>query len=192
MFSEVSGREIDVRFASDIHAFCSRHVDPPELLHLADSSTMHRRNEALVATMNTLTLFCNVNDVQKWVLNIMTAELSMNKIKICYNLSPFPREDVPSGQNSKTKMASRNWVNCLSLWHFCSNSVSFGQNSGTSCYNSDYSIHIPGWLLKWLNLITAHGSVRNEPGSVTWLATKYLKSHWKINHIVTTEYIIVA
>ena len=46
----------------------------------------------------------------------------------------------------------------------------------------DYSIHVPGWLLKWLNLITAPGSVSNEPGSVTWLATKYLKTvRWR-NH----------
>ena len=43
-----------------------------------------------------------------------------------------------------------------------------------------YSIHVPGWMLKWLDLITAHGSVSNEPGSVTWLATKYLKTvSWK-------------
>ena len=47
---------------------------------------------------------------------------------------------------------------------------------------SFYSIHVPGWLLKWLNLITAPGSVSNEPGSVTWLATKYLKTvSWR-NH----------
>ena len=45
-----------------------------------------------------------------------------------------------------------------------------------------YSIHVPGWLQKLLNLITAHGSVSNEPGSVTWLATKYLKTvSWR-NH----------
>ena len=45
-----------------------------------------------------------------------------------------------------------------------------------------YSLHVPGWLLKWLDLITAHGSVTNEPGSVTWLATKYLKTvSWR-NH----------
>ena len=45
-----------------------------------------------------------------------------------------------------------------------------------------YSIHLPGWLQKWLNLITAPGSVSNEPGSVTWLATKYLKTvSWR-NH----------
>ena len=45
-----------------------------------------------------------------------------------------------------------------------------------------YSIHVPGWLQKWLNLITAPGSVSNEPGSVTWLATKYLKTvSWR-NH----------
>ena len=45
-----------------------------------------------------------------------------------------------------------------------------------------YSIHVPGWLLKWLNLITAPGSVSNEPGSVTWLATKYWKTvSWR-NH----------
>ena len=44
------------------------------------------------------------------------------------------------------------------------------------------SIHVPGWLQKWLNLITAPGSVSNEPGSVTWLATKYLKTvSWR-NH----------
>ena len=47
-----------------------------------------------------------------------------------------------------------------------------------------YSIHVPGWLQKWLNLITAPGSVSNEPGSVTWLATKYLKTvSWR-NHTV--------
>ena len=45
-----------------------------------------------------------------------------------------------------------------------------------------YSIHVPGWLQIWLNLITAPGSVSNEPGSVTWLATKYLKTvSWR-NH----------
>ena len=45
-----------------------------------------------------------------------------------------------------------------------------------------YSIHVPGWLQKWLNLITAPGSVSNEPGSVTWLATNYLKTvSWR-NH----------
>ena len=45
-----------------------------------------------------------------------------------------------------------------------------------------YSIHVPGWLQKWLNLITAPGSVSNEPGSVTWLATKYFKTvSWR-NH----------
>ena len=54
------------------------------------------------------------------------------------------------------------------------------------------------WLQKWLNLITAHGSVSNEPGSVTWLATKYLKTvSWRNhtetnNYIVTTEYNILA
>ena len=50
------------------------------------------------------------------------------------------------------------------------------------CIVISYSIHVPGWLLKWLNLITAPGSVSNEPGSVTWLATKYLKTvSWR-NH----------
>ena len=49
-------------------------------------------------------------------------------------------------------------------------------------YQFVYSIHVPGWLQKWLNLITAPGSVSNEPGSVTWLATKYLKTvSWR-NH----------
>ena len=47
---------------------------------------------------------------------------------------------------------------------------------------SNYSMHVTGWLQKWLNLITAPGSVSNEPGSVTWLATKYLKTvSWR-NH----------
>ena len=45
-----------------------------------------------------------------------------------------------------------------------------------------YSIHVPEWLQKWLNLITAPGSVSNEPGSVTWLATKYLKTVSWSNH----------
>ena len=49
-------------------------------------------------------------------------------------------------------------------------------------FNFNYSIHVPEWLQKWLNLITAPGSVSNEPGSVTWLATKYLKTvSWR-NH----------
>ena len=51
-------------------------------------------------------------------------------------------------------------------------------------YIVHYSIHVLGWLQKWLNLITAPGSVSNEPGSVTWLATKYLKTvSWR-NHTV--------
>ena len=73
--------EMDVRFASSSHALCSCHVDPPALLHLADSSHMHGRNVALVAAMNTPT-FCNVNYAQKkWVLNTMTDELTINVIK---------------------------------------------------------------------------------------------------------------
>ena len=41
---------------------------------------------------------------------------------------------------------------------------------------------MPGWLLKWLNLITAPSSISKEPVSVTWLATKYLKTvSWR-NH----------
>ena len=46
------------------------------------------------------------------------------------------------------------------------------------CFQAEcsiYSIHAPVWLQKWLNLITAPVPVSNEPGSVTWLATKYLK-----------------
>ena len=77
MFSEV-----DVRFASSFHALCSCHVDPPELLHLADSNPMHGRNVALVAVINTPTTFYNVNYVEKkWVLNIITDELSINEMK---------------------------------------------------------------------------------------------------------------
>ena len=45
-----------------------------------------------------------------------------------------------------------------------------------------YSMFVPGWLRKSLILIIAPGSVSNEPGSVTWLATKYLKTvSWR-NH----------
>ena len=63
-------------------------------------------------------------------------------------------------------------------WHnpqLCNNNY-----NKVTIYNKHYSIHVPGWLQKWLNLITAPGSVSNEPGSVTWLATKYLKTvSWK-------------
>ena len=49
-------------------------------------------------------------------------------------------------------------------------------------YKTNYSIHVSGWLQKWLNLTTAPGWVSNEPGSVTCLATKYLKTvSWR-NH----------
>ena len=46
----------------------------------------------------------------------------------------------------------------------------------------NHSVQVSGWLQKWLNLITALDSVSNEPGSVTCLATKYLKTaRWR-NH----------
>ena len=45
------------------------------------------------------------------------------------------------------------------------------------CDTNNYSIHIPGWLMKWLNLITVPDSASSEPGSVTWLATNYLRNH---------------
>ena len=64
------------------------------------------------------------------------------------------------------------------------NSSPPGQNGHQfSRYNIQiYNIHVLGWLLKWLNLITAPGSVSNEPRSVTWLATKYSKAvSWR-NH----------
>ena len=58
----------------------------------------------------------------------------------------------------------------------------YANNKQMGCLDKYYSIHVPGWLQKWLNLITAPGSVSNEPGSVTWLATKYLKTvSWR-NH----------
>ena len=117
--------EVDVRFAGSFHALCSRHADPPELPHLADRSPMHGRNVALVAAMNTPTTFCNINYVQKkWVLNIMTDKIINKWNEICCNLSY--RRGVSFGGNGKTKMASRSWVNCLSLWHFGNNSVSLG------------------------------------------------------------------
>ena len=58
----------------------------------------------------------------------------------------------------------------------------FQQGGVRNRWDLDYSIHVPGWLQKLLNLLTAPGSVSNEPGSVTWLATKYLKTvSWR-NH----------
>ena len=51
-FSRGIFSEVDLRFASSLHALCSRHVDLPKLLHLADSSPMHGRNVVLVAAMN--------------------------------------------------------------------------------------------------------------------------------------------
>ena len=95
-----SGRE------SSFHALNSRHIDPPKLLHLSNSSPMHGRSVALVAVMNTPTTFCNVNHMQKkeyyhdnWIINEWN--------KICCNLSYSPRGNVPSGGNGKTRMASR-------------------------------------------------------------------------------------
>ena len=75
------------------------------------------------------------------------------------------------------------WANCAILTH---SKTRLEKDNGVYCillgFIATYSIHVPGWLLKWLNLITAPGSVSNEPGSVTWLATKYLKTvSWK-NH----------
>ena len=97
MFSEV-----DVRFSSSFQALCSHHADPPELLHLADSSPMHGRNIALVAAMNKPTTFCNVSYVQKkWVLNKMTDELSINKI--CWNSSYSPGGVYPLVGTAKPK-----------------------------------------------------------------------------------------
>ena len=55
----------------------------------------------------------------------------------------------------------------------------------TVSLNKFYSIHVLGWLLKWLNFITAHGSVSNEPSSVTInnQVHMYLKNvSWR-NHI---------
>ena len=68
----------------------------------------------------------------------------------------------------------------FSLDDHCSSSIFIGWH--WEYWVKYYSIHVPGWLQKWLNLITAPGSVSNEPGSVTWLATKYLKTvSWR-NH----------
>ena len=72
----------------------------------------------------------------------------------------------------------------LSIWISSKNDNSNNDNSNNDMiwYNIIHNIHVPGWLQKWLNLITAPGSVNNEPGSVTWLATKYLKTvSWR-NH----------
>ena len=85
----------------------------------------------------------------------------------CVSLITTPNIDVIMGA-----MVSQ--ITCVSV--VCS-SVCSGADQ-----RKHYSIHVPGWLQKWLNLITAPGSVSNEPGSVTWLATKYLKTvSWR-NH----------
>ena len=61
-------------------------------------------------------------------------------------------------------------------------------------------MRVAGWLLKWLNLITAPGSVSNELGQShdkqssifekAMLSVAEIKL--KNNYIVTTEYIIFA
>ena len=90
------------------------------------------------------------------------------------------------GSSLRDKKALRKWIesintipckHCRMEGHHGSDSAIAGLTGG--CH---YSIHVPRWLQKWLNLITAPGSVSNEPGSVTWLATKYLKTvSWR-NH----------
>ena len=54
-----------------------------------------------------------------------------------------------------------------------------------------YSIHVPGWQLKWLNLITAPGSVSSKSGSVSHMTNNQVfenaqleKSYWKMNYII--------
>ena len=71
-------------------------------------------------------------------------------------------------------------IDILSREDFCAGFFFISPTTWRFVY--PYSIHVPGWLQKWLNLITAPGSVSNAPGSVTWLATKYLKTVSWINH----------
>ena len=57
----------------------------------------------------------------------------------------------------------------VSYWVFCGY---FGENTQhrtiyICVYIYIYSIRVPGWVLKCLNLITAPGLVSNQPGSVT-------------------------
>ena len=86
----------------------------------------------------------------------------------------------------------------MSFWYFIELVTQFESFLTYECYTFDimgancwnfvwyYSIRVPGWVLKCLNLITAPGSVSNQPSSVTWLATAGIsKIHavsWK-NHI---------
>ena len=71
----------------------------------------------------------------------------------------------------------------MTVWILAGNYISFTIAAGLIRL---YSIRVPGWVLKCLNLITAPGSVSNQPGSVTWLATAGIsKIHavsWR-NHI---------
>ena len=76
--------------------------------------------------------------------------------------------------NEQFFMAKKNQIDWDWVRHICVSKLTI--------IVSDYSIHVPRWLQKWLNLITAPGSVSNDPCSVTWLATKYLKTvSWR-NH----------
>ena len=97
-----------------------------------------------------------------------------------HDVSCIVRSEALRG-HSDTSMHSALRASCIdwSSWPLRASDLTMHD---TSCLNPYYSIHVPGWLQKWLNLITTPGSVSNEPGSVTWLATNYLKTvSWR-NH----------
>ena len=88
----------------------------------------------------------------------------------CYQIPNYP-EWVNGRRSSRLSLQKSSGD---MPWHKCGE------------WNLNYSIRVPGWVLKCLNLITAPGSVSNQPGSVTWLATAGIsKIHavsWR-NHI---------
>ena len=52
----------------------------------------------------------------------------------------------------------------MTVWILARKDINFSMAAGLIRF---YSIRVPGWVLKCLNLITAPGSVSNQPGSVT-------------------------
>ena len=128
-----------------------------------------------------------------------TIELSQSSARK-YTEAPYALGDASENAWScRRRMASqRPGVYLLSILHdFNTSNPSIQRrkriwySGGTSSSHPStrmghYSIRVPGWVLKCLNLITAPGSVSNQPGSVTWLATAGIsKIHavsWR-NHI---------
>ena len=118
----------------------------------------------------------------KWVIfMLLETERKLSRKKYGFRYQPYniglPWSIICEMMFSEIKRLRKGFVYPCGVIMLCKCRVFVFQT-----YVLCYSIHVPGWLQKWLNLITAPGSVSNEPGSVTWLATKYLKTvSWR-NH----------